>query len=240
MQNQLLYKDLARYYDLIYSWKDYKKEAATVKSLIKKFKKSKGSELLEAACGTGKHAQYLKEDFSVLGTDVNKGMVDMAKKKVKGVAFKQADMINLNLRKQFDIIVCLFSSIGYVKTPANLQKTIRGFARHLKPGGIALIEPWFTKATYNVGTPHMTTYGDKEVKIARLNVSKVKGSISILDMHYLVAERNKDVRHFSDRHELAMFEIDEMLALMNKAGLKAKFLKNGLERGRGLLVGIKS
>lgn len=49
---QTPYTDLARYYDLIYSWKDYQKEAATIQRLIVKYKRSKGNDLLEVACGT--------------------------------------------------------------------------------------------------------------------------------------------------------------------------------------------
>ena len=31
MKKQMLYRELAKYYDLIYSWKDYKKEADKIK-----------------------------------------------------------------------------------------------------------------------------------------------------------------------------------------------------------------
>ncbi len=113
MQKQTIYKNLARYYDPIYSWKDYKKEAATVKRLISKYKKSKGNDLLEVACGTGKHIQYLKDDFKILATDMNIGMLKVARKNIKGVTFRQADMTTLNLGREFDVLVCLFSSIGY-------------------------------------------------------------------------------------------------------------------------------
>jgi ubiquinone/menaquinone biosynthesis C-methylase UbiE len=239
MKKQTIYKDLAKYYDLIYSFKDYKAEADRVKALITKYKKIAGKDLLEIACGTGKHAQYLKKNFCILATDVNSGMLGVARKNVKGVTFKQADMVNLHLKKEFDVIVCLFSSIGYAKTYANLKKTIEGFAKHLKKGGVVIIEPWFTKDVYMLNTPHMTTYDDKDIKIARLNVSKAKGIVSIMDMNYLIAERGKNVKHFVDRHELGMFDIEKMKEMMEKSGLKTKFVTSGRENGRGLLVGVK-
>jgi hypothetical protein len=85
----------------------------------------------------------------------------------------------------------------------------------------------------------MSTYEDNDIKIARLSVSKIKENVSVLDMHYLIAIRNKDVKYFIDRHELGLFEINETLNLMKKAGLNAKFLKNGLKKDRGLFVGVK-
>jgi hypothetical protein len=42
MKKQLLYRELARYYDLIYSFKDYKKEAVRIKALISNYKESEG------------------------------------------------------------------------------------------------------------------------------------------------------------------------------------------------------
>ena len=34
-------------------------------------------------------------------------------------------MIDMDLGKKFDVITCLFSSIGYVKTYSNLEQTAR-------------------------------------------------------------------------------------------------------------------
>jgi len=239
MRKQILYTDIARYYDLIYSWKDYQQEAATIQRLIAKYKKSKGNDLLEVACGTGRHTHYFKDKFRVLGTDISAGMLSVARQSVKGARFQRADMVTLNLRKEFDVITCLFSSIGYVKTSADLKRTLLNFGRHLKKGGMVIIEPWLTKETFYEGRPQMTTYGDDHIKIARLNVSKVRGNISILEMHYLVAEKNKTVKHFVDRHELSMFEPQQILKFMRQAGLRARFIRNGLMKGRGLYIGVK-
>lgn len=239
MKKQSLYRELAPYYDLIYTWKNYKKEVDKIEKLIARFKKSDGKDLLEVACGTGHHLQYFKQNFSCTGTDINQGILNVAKKKIKNVSFKNSDMINMNLNKKFDVITCLFSSIGYVKTYPNLQKTLKNFANHLKTGGVVIIEPWFTKSAYKTGSPHMTTYESKDIKIARLAVPKVKGNVSEMDMHYLIAERNKEVKHFVDRHELGLFEINKTLQFMKQAGLKAKFLKNGLMKDRGLFIGVK-
>lgn len=242
-----IFNEKAKYYDLIYSFKDYEKEAEKIKKLISKYKKSSGKELLDVACGTGRHLDYLKKDFSCWGVDINEGMLDIARERVKGATFKKADMVNLDLGKKFDVVTCLFSSIGYVKTYSNLRKAIKNFANHLKSGGVVIIEPWFRKETYNTGTAHMATFDGKNIKIARLNISERRGSISVLDMHYLVAEKDKEVKHFTEKHELGLFEIDKTLEIMEKAVLKAKFFTEDLmvgkgpsvKQGRGFYVGVK-
>ena len=239
MKNQVLYGELAKYYDLIYSFKDYKKESARIKALISKYKRSKGKELLDVACGTGHHLTYLKDEFCCTGVDKSKTVLEIARRNNEGIVFEDADMITLDLGKTFDVITCLFSSIGYVKTLSKLKKTSRNFAKHLKKGGVVLIEPWFTKSAYIPGSPHMETYDGQDIKIARLSVPRAQGDMSIIDMHYLVAERGKDIKYFVDRHELGLFEVDQTLNILEEAGLHSKFLKHGLVGKRGMFVGTK-
>ena len=239
MGEQLLYRDLARYYDFIYHWKDYKKESAELLTLIQRYKKSGGKSLLEVGCGTGHHLSYLKKYFDCVGMDVNKDILSVARKKNKGVTFKQADMITMDFGKRFDVITSLFSGIGYVKTYHNLRKTIKNMAEHLVEGGVLLIEPWLTKEIFTGSKLHMHTYEDDDLKICRMSKSKRKGNLSILEMHYLIAEKGRKIRYFIDRHELGLFDTQKILEYMRDTGLKARFLKKGFMKDRGLFIGMK-
>lgn len=240
VEKSLLYKNLAKYYDLIYHWKDYKKESDSLLKLISKYQKSKGRNLLEAGCGTGHHLQFLKKKFKCIGTDINQGILDVARKKNKDVDFKRADMINMKLNQKFDVIISMFSSIGYVKTFTNLKKTMENFSKHLKEGGVIIIEPWFSPEKFNPGKPLLHTYENDNIKIARMSLSKRKGNISILHMNYLIAEKGKDIVYFKDVHELGLFDTNKTLEIMKEAGLKSKFLKNGFMKDRGVYVGVKN
>ena len=239
MTKQLLHNQLSKYYDKVYSFKDYLDEAVRLQNLIIKYVESGGNALLDVACGTGLHLKHLKDDFSCTGVDVSKSMLKIARKNTKGVTFKEADMKTLNLGKQFDVIICLLSSIGYVKTAMSLEKTIQNFSRHLKKGGLALIEPSHAKSFYVSGEPRITTYDGKDAKIARVNFTKIRQTTAVLNMHILIAEKGKDVKYFVDRHELGLFGINNTLRIMKAAGLKSKYLKSGLMTGRELFVGIK-
>ncbi len=239
MKKELLYMDLAKYYDLIYYWKNYKKESEALLELISKYSKSKKRDLLEVGCGTGHHLKYLKSKFKCVGTDINQGILNIAKEKNKGVSFKKADMINMELNQKFDIIISMFSSIGYVKTLSNLKKTLQNFSKHLKSGGIIIIEPWFSPEKFNSGKQILHTYEDDNIKIARMNLSKRKGNLSIINMEYLIAEKGKDIVHFKEVHELGLFETSRTLEIMKEVGLKSKFLKNGFMKDRGVFIAIK-
>jgi ubiquinone/menaquinone biosynthesis C-methylase UbiE len=236
MTEQMLYKDLAKYYDYIYSNKDYAGETTSIKKLIVQFKMNSGNTLLDVACGTGHHIEHLQDEYTCTGVDVNDEMLEQARINVPGIQFLRANMITMNLGQTFDVITCLFSSIGYVKTLTNLKKTLSNFYRHLNEGGVAIIEPWFISEVYSVGSPHMETYSDADLKIARLNVSQRKDDVSVLKMHYLIAERDGEVKHYIDRHELGLFEIKDTLEIIRSVGFQAEYLRDGLLKERGLYI----
>ena len=238
MKQEKMWGELAKYYDFLYAWKPYKKESETIHHLIKKNKKISGNKLLDVACGTGNHIQFLKKYYSITGVDLNKEMLKTARKKFSDVSFQQADMMSLHLKKKFDVITCLFSSIGYVKTYKNLNRTVASFAEHLKKGGVLITEPFFSEKTYHSGKPHATFVNEPDVKIARMNVSQKKGSLAILDFHFLIATK-KGIGVLRDKHELGLFDVESFLRILKNNGFQAKFLKNGLMKGRGLYVAVK-
>lgn len=235
-----MYRKLAKYYDKIYRWKDYKKEVDDINKIISEYKKSKGNSLLDIGCGTGSHIQFFKENFNCTGLDLNGDILEIAREKLSNVDFIHKDMTEMNLGKKFDVIVCLFSSIGYLLTEEKLRKAIKNYSEHLHPGGIVIIEPWLTLDIFREGSVHMTVYDGEDMKIARVNTIQLKDSIiSYFEMHYLIAEPNKSVVHFIDKHELAMFSHELIMDYMKQSGLITTKLTDDLYTTRGLLIGVK-
>jgi ubiquinone/menaquinone biosynthesis C-methylase UbiE len=227
----------AQYYDLIYSGKDYQGEVARLVEIIRRHLCSQGNRLLDVACGTGLHIQYLKEYFQVEGLDISSVLLEIARQKHPEIIFHHADMIDFDLGVEFDILTCLFSSIGYVKTLDNLHAAISSMARHLCPGGILIIEPWFTPKSWHPNTVHAILIDHPELKIARVNTSFMQGRLSYFDLHHLIGTPQK-TEHFVERHELGLFEIEEMQNAFTKANLEVNYDEAGLT-GRGLYIGLK-
>lgn len=227
----------AALYDAIYSWKNYASETEKIHALIKKHKRSSGNALLDVGCGTGAHIAYLKKFYAAEGLDLDEQLLEVARQRHPDVAFHHGDMADFNLNRAYDVIVSLFSAIGYVKTVARLNQTMQTLARHLTPGGMILIEPWFTPDVFNVGTPHATFVNEPDLKIARMNVSKVEDNVSILDFHYLVAT-SSGVEYFTEHHELGMFTREEFAFAFRQAEIKMIYDEQGVD-GRGLYVGVR-
>jgi SAM-dependent methyltransferase len=95
--------------------------------------------------------EHLQATFEVEGVDLHPGMVAQAARRLEGVRVSVGDFRTLDLGRRFDVVTCLFSSIGYATTEADLHAVWRTLARHLVPGGIAIVEPWFLPEAIEVG-----------------------------------------------------------------------------------------
>lgn len=233
-----LYEDLADVYDAIYSFKDYRAEARRVAALARRTKRTAGRTLLDVGCGTGAHIAHLQRSFDCVGIDASAEMLRVARRNAPGVRFVRGDMRTVRLEREFDVVVSLFSAIGYMRTLRDLQRAADTLAAHARRGGAVIVEPWLTPSTFAPRTSVLSA-DRPDLKAARVGRSVRKGRTSILEMQYLLARPGKPVRHVADRHALGLFETDELLAAFDRAGLRTKFLRHGLMPGRGLLVGRK-
>ena len=227
----------AAFYDAIYSWKDYAAEAELVRRFAERHKRSPGATLLDVACGTGQHLSYLQASYQVEGLDLDAELLKLARRRCPGVRFHQADMVDFDLGRPFDVVTCLFSAIGYVETVERLNSAVRSIARHLLPGGVALVEPWFNREQFHEGHVGSRFVDLPDLKIARINTARVEGDVSILDFHYLVGTP-QGVEYFTEQHDLGLFSDEQYRAAFAAAGLEVAFDAEGLD-GRGLYVGVK-
>jgi SAM-dependent methyltransferase len=146
-------------------------------------------------------------------------------------------MTSFQLGRQFDVVVSLFSSIGYAKTKSRLQKAIRNMNRHLLPGGILLVEPWFTPEQWKPGGVFTIHVDKPDLRIVRMSHSGQRGKISLLEFQYLVGT-SEGIEHYTEIHELGLFTHKDYLDALKAADLTVTHDSKGLD-GRGLYIGRK-
>jgi ubiquinone/menaquinone biosynthesis C-methylase UbiE len=126
---------------------------AEVARVLRRTKVRPPADLLDLACGTGRHSLALAErGFAVTGLDYSKPYLEQARKTAKKgplpVGFVRGDMRDLKAHfpaNSFDAVVSLFNSFGYFDKRADDFKVLREVYRVLRPGG------WFVLNTLNEG-----------------------------------------------------------------------------------------
>ena len=232
-----MYAEMAQYYDRIYSFKDYASETEKLIGWIKEHRQSNGTRLLDVACGTGQHLEHLGKSFDVEGLDLSPELLELAQQRNPGMTYHCADMRTFDLASSYDVITCLFSSIGYMTTIEDLRAAVANMARHLVPGGVLIIEPWLTPDVWKPGTVHGMFIDDPDLKIARVNTSVTKGRLSVFDLHHLVGTPEKTF-HLVEHHEMGLYTVGEMMDAFESAGLTTTHEPEG-PTGRGLYVGVQ-
>jgi SAM-dependent methyltransferase len=231
-----VFTESAPLYDLIYSsFKNYPAESAQIAELLKSIDPSY-HRLLDVGCGTGEHACLLaaRHGFAVDGLDIDPEFVRIAQNKNPSGRFVEADMSDFSLDTRYDAVLCLFSSIGYVKTLDRLERTLGCFRAHIRPQGCVIVEPWFPPGKLEQGH-HSERIGERAgVRVRRVGTTQLDGRMSRLRFEYTI-ESVQGIRHATEIHELGLFTGDEMLAAFAAAGLAAQYEASGLT-GRGIYV----
>jgi SAM-dependent methyltransferase len=230
---------LAKYYDALNEWKDYARETRQLERLARRFGRPGRTSWLDVACGTGRHLEFLRRGHPVVGVDGSREMLGFARRRLPGVRLVLGDMRAFHLHRQFDVVTCLFSAIGHLQTKEEVRLTFANLARHLRPGGVMIVEPWISPAGFRAGYFHLRTFDGPTLKAARLAFSARRGNRSEIHYHFLVGEPGHGVRYFAETDSGILLSRGELLRLTKRAGLQARFLAQGLMPGRGLLIGVK-
>jgi len=236
----LLYSELAEYYDRIYHSKEYRLEARELLRTARRYLHRPPRTLLDVGCGTGHHLEEFARHVDVAGVDRSSEMLRVARSRLGArVPLFRRDMRRFSLGVRFDVVTCLFSAIGYLKTRPDRDRAISNFYRHLVPGGVALVEGWVLPSRWRGTSVALDTYEDPTTKLARVASAWREGNESVVEFQYLIGERGKRIRHYAEQHRQELVPASEMLASFRRAGFRAKILVSGRYRDRGLYVGVR-
>ncbi len=230
-----MFTETAEYYDLLYSTiKDYAREVPEIAAMLRRLN-PRGRTVLDVGCGSGEHARRLAaEGFAVDGIDLDPVFIRIARDKHPAGTFVVADMAEFHLGRTYDVVLCLFSSIGYVRTLERVESTLRCFREHLADGGVVLVEPWFPPGFMTDGFVMRNEGADDALRIVRNARTEIDGRISRLHFEYEITNA-QGTRHTREVHELGLFTVEEQLAAFEAAGLQARFDPAGF-CDRGLFV----
>jgi SAM-dependent methyltransferase len=230
-----MFDESAQFYDAIYAtFKDYPAEVAKVAELLRGIDPTFKS-VLDVACGTGEHARWLADaGYRVDGLDLDASFIRIARNKHPAGHFVEADMSDFDLPRRYDVVMCLFSSIGYLRTLDQVVRALRCFRKHVRPGGVVIVEPWFEPGVLDPQRTDRVSTEANGVRITRTSRIEVEQGLSRLHFEYEITD-SAGTRNTREVHELGVFSRAELLDAFRLGGLEAAFDPIGL-MGRGLYV----
>ena len=213
------FETISSYYDDLYvKDEEYAPEAAKVKELLSAHGIAPQSDLLILACGTGGHIPYFTDEYKVSGLDLSEDMLAVAKKKFPNLTFHRGNLIDFDVKANFDAMICLYGSIGFVKTVANLRAAMRRIAAQLRPNGVALITPWSTREDFRECLV-VDAVDEPDLKISRMEQVRLKEpGIVEVTFHHLIGQ-GTDVTYHQQAVEIGLFSRQDYLSALTDAGL---------------------
>jgi SAM-dependent methyltransferase len=102
----------------------------------------RGHRLLDVGCGTGKSfLPMLERGWEVTACDISPSMLALARAKAGDtVRLSVADMRELPVFGEFDLVWALDDAVNYLLSPEELGKALSGMRANLAPGGLVMFD----------------------------------------------------------------------------------------------------
>ena len=109
--------------------------------VIDKLALEPGAKVLDLCCGQGRHLIDLaRRGYDVVGLDLSEYMLEECKAAaaVEGInpVLVHADMREIGFATEFDAVINMFASFGYLETDDEDQKVLNAASLALKGGGL--------------------------------------------------------------------------------------------------------
>jgi SAM-dependent methyltransferase len=94
--------------------------------------------VLDGGCGTGRVAiELARRGFNVVGVDINREMLEVARSKAPELEWVQADLATVQLSRTFEAVVLAGNIMIFVE-PGSEAAVVANLADHLAPGGLLI------------------------------------------------------------------------------------------------------
>lgn len=200
-----VFKDYSRYYDLLYSDKDYYQEVEYIHQLIQK-ECPGASSILNLGCGTGKHDLLLAEKgYTIIAVDLSETMIQIAEVNSSHPYIKYCvgDVRSFKSDQTFDVVLSLFHVVSYQTENIDLIHTFKTAKNHLKEGGAFIFDCWYGPGVLVDPPQHkFKEVENNELRILRETTPVLHESENCVDVRFDI--------NIADKVKLENFNISEL------------------------------
>jgi len=202
------------YYHILYHQRNDEEAEFFIDNLCAFLKPAVNSQLLDIACGRGRHSVYLnKKGYDVTGIDLSNASIKFAQQfENENLQFYVHDMRNAFYINYFNIAFNLFTSFGYFETEKDHVNALKAFNKSLKKSGILVLD-----------------YFNSEKIIRNLAHQEIK-HVDGIDFYITKKVANgKIIKSISFEHKNKDFSFKEEVKAFSKSDFERMFEKSGFK-----------
>jgi SAM-dependent methyltransferase len=176
--------------------------------------------VLDLGCGSGLLTRELAmAGYQVMGTDISEPILEIARRRVPGVEFRQASLLDAPLPRA-SAIVCIGEVLSYAAAPLRSTSAVARFFRRaykaLPPGGMFLID-FAQPGRYPAGMPRHSHWSGEDWVIL-LDVEPQPNPNLLVRKLTAFRQIGKHWRRSDETHRLRLFPDPEIRTLLEQAG----------------------
>ena len=166
--------------------------------------------------------------YEVSAIDSSRDMIGCAQRRgekaASGIEFRCGDMRSLEFAgASFDAAICLFDSLGYVRTNQAVGQVLDGLHRQLRDDGIFLFEFWHAAAMLRGYDPvRVRRWSTPDGQVVRISETTVDSAQQTCHVHYTVYElhNNGSYKTLNETQLNRFFLVQEMANLLTASGFE--------------------
>ena len=222
------YEYLARYYDFLLGdeegfslWLEY-------------IEKEPFNTCLELASGSGVMARILKDKgYEVTASDISDEMIETAKRNFDGEYLK-INMIDFELHRTFDLILCIVDSINYLYEE-ELETMFKSVYRHLNDGGRFIFDMHHKARLDEFSEEYIEEGQIDEDTFYQWTINADKDE-NTLNEHFTFYTPDGMIQ---EHHSQNVFDTDMVRDKLQKCGFETEMIEDFVEDEKVLVIGRK-
>jgi SAM-dependent methyltransferase len=222
----------ARYYDSLYSDKDYAAEADYVDALIQRWAPGARS-LLDLGCGTGRHAfEFARRGYTVFGVDRSAEMLVRAREQRarlppglgERLVFAHHDIRGLRLDRAFDCVAALFHVVSYQISNEDVLAAFAAAKAHLRENGLFVFDCWYGPGVFSdppVRRTKVLRHGEQQLLRIAEPTMHINANLVDVSYQFVVEEGGRAApSEFGETHRMRYFFAPELALALQMTGFK--------------------
>jgi SAM-dependent methyltransferase len=189
-----------------------------------------GSQILDLACGNGRHAIPLTmRGYKMTGQDLSSILLKRAEVTTDTlglhVHWLQEDMRKIPFEGEFDAVINMFTSFGYLPNQTADQQVLQQIQQALKPNGIFLLETVHLPRILRASSPHGITRYQNGLIVLEERRFDLLNSRHEIKITMIQPDGQRSEYHQSIR----IYTLTELVQMLAAAGLTMQAYYGGLD-----------